>query len=122
MEDIFSIRYRLLERLGKGGLGEVYHAFDTWEEQDVAIKLANQETLSKDEIENFKEEYRLLKQLKHPGLVEAYDFNYSGDCPYFSMEYVPGKSLEEAFTDGGVELLNILTIELCEVLGFIKEA
>jgi serine/threonine protein kinase len=121
MEDIFSIRYRLLERLGKGGLGEVYHAFDTWEEQDVAIKLANQETLSKDEIENFKEEYRLLKQLKHPGLVEAYDFNYSGDCPYFSMEYVPGKSLEEAFTDGGVELLNILTIELCEVLGFIHQ-
>ncbi|MCJ7507789.1 MAG: tetratricopeptide repeat protein [candidate division Zixibacteria bacterium] len=136
MEDIFSIRYKLLERLGKGGLGEVYHAFDSWEEQNVAIKLANQssqdtsqdpefgefvETLSKDEIENFKEEYRLLKQLKHPGLVEAYDFNYSGDCPYFSMEYIQGKSLGEAFREGGSELLSILMVELCEVLEFIHQ-
>lgn len=121
MKEILKDRYQLTEKLGEGGLGEVYLAIDLWRNLEVAIKIANVENLSGDGVKDFKEEYRLLKQLRHPGLVEAYDFGYWDGLPYFSMEYVVGKSLEEAFKKEGWKLLSILIGELCEVLGFIHQ-
>ena len=121
MAEFISNRYRLLEKLGKGGLGEVYRVFDGWENREVAIKTANLENLAKSELEYFKQEFELSKKLKHPGLVEAYDFGFSDGRPYFSMEYVQGRSLEESFKDEGWENFRILVAEICEVLGFIHQ-
>ncbi|MCJ7507342.1 MAG: hypothetical protein MUO85_01260, partial [candidate division Zixibacteria bacterium] len=62
----------------------------------------------------------LLKELVHPGIVEVYDFGYNEDGrPYFSMEYIKGKGVEEAFKEKGYDFLYGFIWELCEILGYL---
>ncbi|HEX9917351.1 MAG TPA: tetratricopeptide repeat protein [candidate division Zixibacteria bacterium] len=116
----FSGRYQILENLGIGGLGEVYKVIDLWTERELALKIATPEELAEDGGENFKTEFVLLKELVHPGIVEVYDFGYGEDGrPYFSMEYIKGKGVEEAFKEKGYDFLYRFIWELCEILGYL---
>lgn len=113
-------RYQILENLGIGGLGEVYKIIDLWTERELALKIATSEELAEDGGENFKAEFVLLKELVHPGIVEVYDFGYSEDGrPYFSMEYIKGRGIEEVFKEKGYDFLYRFIWELCEILGYL---
>lgn len=131
---IFSRRYEILCRLGEGGLGEVHRAHDRWAGRDVALKTLSAKVGQAALVQVFKDEFKLLAQLKHPGVVQALDFGYSedtvrggGSAPYFTMEFVEGKGLREACGDlgdpepapGGFDRLNHLVWQICDILEFL---
>jgi serine/threonine-protein kinase len=89
-------KYELLSRLGRGGMGEVYKAFDPHLQRYVAIKvlLATSETDS-ELIERFQREARAVAQLRHPNIVQVFGFDIEGDKPYMVMEYVEGETLAQ---------------------------
>ncbi|MBX7084396.1 MAG: protein kinase, partial [Nannocystaceae bacterium] len=86
-------RYRLLRRLGKGGMGEVFAAHDEWLQREVAIKLLRAE-LHGVERDTLLHEARALAALQHPGIVRVFDVGTDDDgrC-YFAMELIAGATL-----------------------------
>lgn len=88
--------YRLLERLGAGGMGIVYLALDERLGRRVALKLVRPELASSSETTaRFEREARAVARLKHPHIVTVFEAGRVGDVPYLAMELVPGKSLDE---------------------------
>src|SRR5512136_2356779 len=88
-------KYRLLERLGRGGMAEVYRAFQPNLERDVAIKVMHS-YLAEDPgfIGRFKREAKAVATLRHPHIVQVYDFDAEGDVYYMVMEYIAGETLK----------------------------
>jgi serine/threonine protein kinase len=88
-------QYRLLDELGRGGMGRVYKALHTFMDRVVAIKVISPE-LVKDPIavEWFRREVRASTQLVHPNIVMAYDANEAEGLHFLVMEYVHGVTLD----------------------------
>jgi tetratricopeptide (TPR) repeat protein len=87
-------RYRIDTRLGKGGAGSVYSALDTSSGKTIALKrLAS--TASKRLAALFELEYYTLSSLKHPNIVEVYDYAADADGRYYTMELLAGSDLSE---------------------------
>ena len=88
-------RYKITEKLGEGGMAEVYKAFDTRLERDVAIKILKLNgNLSEEFLKRFELEARTLAKLNHASIVRILDYGVTGDQPYIVMEYLPGGSLK----------------------------
>src|SRR5215471_16081573 len=89
--------YRLLERLGEGGMGAVYRANHRRLGRTVAIKLLQKE-LSSDRgiINRFFHEARAANTIRHEHVVEVYDFVETGQDIYFVMEFLRGEDLHDA--------------------------
>jgi len=130
----FAHRYRIMEHLGEGGIGSVYRAYDVWTKREVALKVLAADSDGPKAVEDFKREFELLAQLRHPGVVEVLDFglsdNHTGAAglhPYFTMEYVQGISLGERLhglsdpgrTEAQFETLYRLIWQLCDILEFL---
>jgi len=77
-------------------MGEVYKAVHPALERDVAIKLIHiARTDSRSALERFRREAKVVAALRHPGIVQLYDFDIKGDALYMVMEYVQGESLAQ---------------------------
>jgi tetratricopeptide (TPR) repeat protein/predicted Ser/Thr protein kinase len=88
--------YRVLKRLGAGGMGEVFLAYDERLDRQVAIKRIRSDAgASPDRRERFRREARVAAQLNHPALVQIYDVLAEGDVSYIVMEYVEGTNLRQ---------------------------
>ena len=90
--------YRLLECVGRGGMGDVYRAERSTAafHQTVAIKLLRRGLDSEDLLARFAQERRILARLDHPGIARLIDGGSDPDgAPYLVMEYVPGESLTD---------------------------
>ena len=89
-------KYKLIRRLGKGGMAEVYLANQPTIERQVAIKVLHRH-LSEDEnfIQRFKREARSLGQLQHPYIVNIIDFDHAGDVYFMVMDYIGGPTLSD---------------------------
>ncbi len=86
--------YELLEPLGRGGMGEVYKAKHPTLGRAVAIKLLPPNLASEDNFRRrFEREARTVATLKHPNIVNVFDFGMSGDTYYMVMEYLNGHDL-----------------------------
>jgi serine/threonine protein kinase len=85
-------RYRLMSKLGSGGVGTVYKAMHLWLHRIVAIKFLRREMTSSDEaVRRFAREARLLIQAENPYCIAVYDFARTADGAfYLVMEYVEG--------------------------------
>ena len=94
-------RYRLVELLGRGAMGEVWRAQDTALERDVAVKLLLEHTAAPDAAERFRREAQTAAQLNHPNVVAAYDFGEEDGRGYLVMELVPGRSLRDELAERG---------------------
>lgn len=82
-------QYRVVESLGRGGMGEVFKVVDLHDGLTKALKILHTDLIS--QIEDFKDEFKILTQLRHPFLVRVYDFGIDADGrPYFTMDYMPG--------------------------------
>ncbi len=96
-------RYRWLDTIGRGGMGVVFKAQDLDLDEVVAIKVLSPEIDSGDESDNlvrrFKREINLNRKIKHPNVARIHDFGTSGDYPYITMEYVPGRDLSTLIRD-----------------------
>lgn len=91
--------FRLLEPLGRGGMGIVYRARQESLEREVALKLIRPEQLYfPGSRERFRREVLAVARLRHPGIVPVYSVGEEGGVPYFAMELVDGCSLAEALT------------------------
>jgi serine/threonine protein kinase/Flp pilus assembly protein TadD len=103
-------RYQLVERIGAGGMGEVWKAHDNNLDRDVAIKFLLRETEYDGRNERFRREALALSRLSHPGVATVYDFDVHKDQEYLVMEYVGGGSLESRIANGPLAIDNVLSI------------
>ncbi len=88
-------RFDVLEKLGHGGQGTVYKAWDPTLKRVVALKVPKQELLSgKEEGERFLREAHSVSQLRHPGIVPVFEVCRDGDTPVLVSEFVQGISLD----------------------------
>jgi TolB-like protein/Flp pilus assembly protein TadD/predicted Ser/Thr protein kinase len=97
-------RYRLLERIGAGGMGEVWRARDANLDRDVAVKLLTIAGGADDTRERFRREAHVLSRLSHPGVATIFDFDTQDGTDFLVMEYVPGGSLETRLEAGPLSL------------------
>jgi tetratricopeptide (TPR) repeat protein len=93
--------YRLEDRLGQGGMGEVYRAFDTRLNRNVAIKiLVRTDTRGDADVERFLREARAASALNHPNIVTIHDVGQTEDGGYYIVqELVEGKTLRALGTE-----------------------
>jgi len=92
--------YRLLERLGAGGMGLVFLAEDERLGRRVALKLLRPELASSGNAAlRFEREARLVARLAHENIVTVFEAGHIGDTAYLAMEVVPGKSLDELLVE-----------------------
>ena len=104
-------RYRLVERIGQGGMGEVWKAHDGKLDRDVAIKMLLSGTLvDKNSLERFRREALVLSRLSHPGVATIFDFDSHDGCDFLVMEYVAGGTLESRLESGPLPIASVLTL------------
>ena len=90
----------LHEEIGRGGMGVVYRARQAGLERTVAVKvLLRARFAGAEERERFHREARAAARLKHPGIVGIFDIGEDDGVPWFSMEHLPGKNLEQVVRD-----------------------
>ncbi len=101
-------RYRLLETLGRGGMGVVYRAHDPELDREVAVKALSAALLVEGEereefLERFRREARAAARLSHPGIVAVHDagLDEASGTPYLVMELVPGVTLHTVLREQG---------------------
>src|SRR5437764_11516419 len=95
-------RYELRGTLGRGGFAQVYRAWDTALQREVALKALLPHLADDDGIrQRFVNEARAMARLRHPNIVTIFDVGEVDARPYFTMELVEGRSLADAFRDGG---------------------
>jgi serine/threonine protein kinase/TolA-binding protein len=95
-------RYDLVEALGKGAMGVVYHAYDPLLDRDVALKLMLPQIADEpDHKHRFEREARAVARLMHPNVVTLFDLGYHTDgSPYIAMELLRGEDLLRAMREG----------------------
>ncbi len=96
-------RYRLLEKIGAGGMGVVYRARDERLERDVAVKILPAGTLA-DEAQRrrFRKEALVLSKLNHANIAMVLDFDTQEGVDFLVMEYVPGETLDDKLARGAL--------------------
>ena len=93
--------YEIVSRLGRGGMGAVYEAIDTTSGDRVAVKVLASHLADDPGLRSrFDAEIETLKGLRHPGIVRLLAFGEQDDQPFFAMELVRGKSLEQILRSG----------------------
>jgi len=99
---LFDGRYRILRKLGTGGMANVYLAEDEDLGRRVAIKILNDRYASDEAFtERFRREAKSAAALSHPNIVSIYDRGDSDGRPYIAMEVIEGKSLKELIVGSG---------------------
>ena len=100
-----SERYELLEKIGEGGMADVFKAKDHVLQRHVAVKiLKSQFNEDEDFIEKFDRESKAAAGLTHPNIVNIYDVGQEGDVRYIVMEYIKGVTLKKYMQDRGTPL------------------
>jgi non-specific serine/threonine protein kinase len=111
--------YKILEKLGEGGMGEVYLAEDTKLDRKVALKfLPGEFTKDNDAKERFKREAKAAAALNHPNIITIYEIDKHEDQTYIAMEYVEGETLKDAIASAKLPLVYVieLAIQICKGL------
>jgi tRNA A-37 threonylcarbamoyl transferase component Bud32 len=90
---VLAGRYRILGLLGKGGMGEVYKAFDLILNQNVALKFLAVKQYGESALARFRNEVRVARQVSHPNVCRVYDLGMVEGLHFLSMEYIDGEDL-----------------------------
>jgi beta-lactam-binding protein with PASTA domain/predicted Ser/Thr protein kinase len=119
---VFNNRYSLKEKIGSGGMSDVYLADDLTLNRPVAVKILHPE-FARDPsyIQRFRYEAQAAANLNHPNIVSVYDWGNEGDIYYIVMEYVEGselKELQRAQGRLGPERAAEITAEIAAALQF----
>jgi len=93
-------KYKIQDRIGTGGMAEVYRGFHEKLNRTVAVKILHPSLTNDPEFTaRFEREARLAANLRHPGIVQVYDFDMQGDLYFLIMEYINGGSLKKHLED-----------------------
>ena len=96
---ILDKRYQIQAHLGAGGMGEVYRVLDLEQGRECALKILNTMVDQKAVHRRFHREFQVLNRFQHPRLVRTFAWGFAEERPYFTMEYLPGKTLEKIIAD-----------------------
>ncbi|MFY9529999.1 MAG: tetratricopeptide repeat protein [Candidatus Acidiferrales bacterium] len=93
--------YRIVEKIGAGGMGEVYRAHDEQLDRDVALKVLPAGTLADDAArKQFRKEALALAKLNHPNIETVFEFSSQNGVNFLAMELIAGSSLSERLKEG----------------------
>jgi serine/threonine-protein kinase len=92
---VIGNRYRLLEKLGEGGMATVFRAKDQELGQEIAIKIMHAWPFTEAWLARFRQELALARELTHKNIVRVFDIGSDGDWRFISMELLRGRSLDE---------------------------
>ena len=112
--------YRILEKLGEGGMGVVYKARDLHLDRSVALKILPPEHLADpDRKQRFTQEARAASALDHPNIITIHDIASEAGVDFIAMEYVPGRTLDQLIPDKGMRLHDALkvAVQVADALG-----
>src|SRR5918998_119122 len=120
---LFDGRYRILRKLGSGGMANVYLAEDEDLGRRVAIKILNDRYASDDTFnERFRREAKSAAALSHPNIVSIYDRGEADGRPYIAMEVIEGRSLKELVVARGPLPIGQAVAYAKQVLGALRFA
>ena len=123
---LLNNRYQLLERIGTGGMSDVFRARDLMLERSVAIKILHEKySDDKDFQDRFRMEARAAANLSHPNIVTVHDFGYDHDQLFIVMEHIPGKDLKTILRQRGrypVEEAIPILVQACAGVGYAHRA
>jgi Nif-specific regulatory protein len=122
MNLVVNQRYRMVRPLGEGGMGAVHLAHDTsMGDREVALKILRPDALDPLSIDRFKDEFRSLARLRHPNLVEVYDFGVVEDSGrhFLSLEYIEGRDLSAYRWPASRDCLDELIVQCLRGLDYI---
>jgi serine/threonine protein kinase/Tfp pilus assembly protein PilF len=118
--------YRILSKIGAGGMGEVYLAQDTSElGRNVALKIVPAEVAKdKDRLQRFTQEARTVSNLNHPNILTVYEFGQTDSGSFIAAEYIDGVTLREHLSGRRLKLIDILDlgIQIVAALNAAHEA
>ena len=102
-------RYRILELLGRGGMGEVYKAIDTTLGRELAIKvLPSDLSIDQDRLRRFEQEARAASALNHPNIITIYELSRVDGVHFIATELVEGQTLRALLKQGQMSLVYVL--------------
>ncbi len=112
--------YEILEKIGSGGMGDVYLAEDQKLGRKVALKILPAETATRDRLRRFEQEAKAVAALNHPNIVHVYSVEESEDLHFITMEWVAGKTLAASIPSKGLPLSRFLEIAIPMVDALIE--
>jgi eukaryotic-like serine/threonine-protein kinase len=122
MEQTRLSHYRIMERLGAGGMGEVYLAEDTRLGRKVALKLLSKDhTAHQDRLRRFEQEASAASVLNHPNILVVHEIGDESGQHFIATEYVDGDTLRRKIAGGGLSIADSLDIAI-QVASALEEA
>jgi tetratricopeptide (TPR) repeat protein/serine/threonine protein kinase len=125
LSDVFIGRYRVIEELGRGGMGIVYSAEDPALDRPVAIKVLPPKKLSQQKaVKRFLREARVCARLDHPNIIKIHDIGEEEGIYHIVMELVEGRSLRELIEERNnigevsIDYMVELFLQTCQALAY----
>jgi formylglycine-generating enzyme required for sulfatase activity len=116
-------RYQIEARLGQGGMSAVYRATDPNLRRAVAIKLIHAHLTGDPEfVRRFEGEAAAVAQLRHPNIIQVFDFNHDGETYYMVLEFVPGETLHARLARLAAENRRMPPDELISIAANVADA
>jgi beta-lactam-binding protein with PASTA domain/predicted Ser/Thr protein kinase len=123
INSLFDGRYRIVRRLGSGGMANVYLAEDQELGRRVAIKILNDRHAGDEQfVERFRREAKNAASLSHPNIVSIYDRGEAEGTYYIAMEYLDGKSLKELILERGPAPVSVAVDYARQILAALRFA
>ncbi len=117
--DLEGTRYRLLGRLGQGGMGGVFRVEDVTLEREVALKVLHLDDRRGALSARLLQEARVIARLEHPGIVPVHDAGTLPDGrPYYTMKLVQGRRLDEHVANAGISDRLRIFLRICDSVAF----
>ncbi|ABU56706.1 serine/threonine-protein kinase [Roseiflexus castenholzii] len=111
--------YEIQALIGSGGMATVYRGFDHNLGRAVAIKILSEEARAHPGfVDRFRQEARIIANLRHPNIVQVYDFGVHNGMPYMVQELLPGPTLEQRITDA---VCNGRPLSLDEIVAITRQ-
>ncbi|HEX7311911.1 MAG TPA: Stk1 family PASTA domain-containing Ser/Thr kinase [Gaiellaceae bacterium] len=123
LNTLFDGRYRIMRKLGSGGMANVYLAEDQELGRRVAIKILNDRHAGDDQfVARFRNEAKNAASLSHPNIVSIYDRGEAEGTYYIAMEYLDGKSLKELILERGPAPVSVAVDYARQILAALRFA
>ncbi len=115
--------YKIVDKIGEGGMGSVFRGIDVMLEREVAIKMLRPELANQPQVvERFRSEAVTLAKLNHPNIATLYSFLRQGDDYFMVMEFVKGETLDQVIRRTGAMSIEHATAMFCHALEGIEHA
>src|SRR5436190_5156008 len=123
IDTLFDGRYKIVRKLGAGGMANVYLAEDQELGRRVAIKILNERHANDDQfVERFRREAQNAAALAHPNIVSIYDRGEAEGTYYIAMEYLEGRSLKELILSRGPAPVSVAVDYARQILSALRFA